>query len=691
MPKPENPFRVKARLLRLLGDELIRDPALAVFELVKNAYDADATRCAVTLSHPEAPRKASIEVVDNGAGMTLEVIRNVWLVIATDFRAEQRARAERTKRFHRFPLGEKGLGRLAVHKLGTKISIITRSKGEDEVTLELDWDKLEEAEDLTTVGPTVKVGPPEHFKGEGHGTRIEVRDLREEWDRAKARSLQRSVSSLVSPFEGPDRFEVTFAIEPGNNWLDGLLNPSDVRKGALFHARGYFEEDKVVYDYSFRPPPTAGGAIKPRRLKQRHPLQRREEKGRKPGSLDLSGLKIGRVEFDVFIFDREPAVLHAVSEDVRGLQRYLNDNGGMRIYREGVRVFDFGEPGNDWLNLDGRRVNKPVARVSNNQILGVLNLDGAASTGLVEKSNREGFLENGAYEAFQAAVISVLTQIEADKLEDQRLVRQFFSRKGAHKPVMEEIADLREELKKKHLLQEFNPQITRVEKQIEAYQETMLRASVPGLAFGSLIHGAEKLIRELVIAVHSGAGPGKVKGLVDRLDGMMKRLGNLMRGSGTKRVKAGTLIADALFNVEFRLRAHKIDALNGVEEGDPDFMLKCTPRLIVGTITNLVDNSIYWLRFGKSDHKRLYIGTSNDISEGPCIVIADNGPGFQDAPEILTQAFFSRRPEGMGLGLYLSDEVMRVHGGRLLFPDRGDVGLPREFSGAIVALQFPQT
>jgi signal transduction histidine kinase len=170
---------------------------------------------------------------------------------------------------------------------------------------------------------------------------------------------------------------------------------------------------------------------------------------------------------------------------------------------------------------------------------------------------------------------------------------------------------------------------------------------------------------------------------------MMKRLGNLMRGSGVKRVKAGTLIADALFNVEFRLKAHKVDAVNGIGRDDPDFTLKCTPRLVVGTITNLVDNSLYWLRFAKSDHKRIYIGTSSEIPGGPCIVIADNGPGFQDAPELLTQAFFSRRPEGMGLGLYLSDEVMRVHGGRLLFPARGDVGLPREFNGAVVALQFP--
>ena len=69
-------FRVKPRLLRLLGDQLIRDANLAVFELVKNAYDADATHCSVTLEHPDSPSTARIEIEDNGFGMDEEVIRN---------------------------------------------------------------------------------------------------------------------------------------------------------------------------------------------------------------------------------------------------------------------------------------------------------------------------------------------------------------------------------------------------------------------------------------------------------------------------------------------------------------------------------------------------------------------------------------------------------------------------------------
>lgn len=122
-------FKVKPRLLTLLGDQLIRDANLAVFELVKNAYDADATECSVILKQSVDPSEAQIEVKDNGVGMDETTIRNAWMVIATDFRALQRQKDTRSKRFHRFPLGEKGLGRLSIHKLGETIRMITRVRG----------------------------------------------------------------------------------------------------------------------------------------------------------------------------------------------------------------------------------------------------------------------------------------------------------------------------------------------------------------------------------------------------------------------------------------------------------------------------------------------------------------------------------------------------------------------------------
>ena len=97
--------------------------------------------------------------------------------------------------------------------------------------------------------------------------------------------------------------------------------------------------------------------------------------------------------------------------------------------------------------------------------------------------------------------------------------------------------------------------------------------------------------------------------------------------------------------------------------------MRCTRRLIVATLMNLIDNAIYWSdvaavprESGEIRKKRLYIGPSNDDPRGPAIVVADNGFGFRDEPAALVQALVSRRPEGMGIGLHLADQVMRAHG-----------------------------
>lgn len=111
-------FQVKPRLLTLLGDQLIRDANLAVFELVKNAYDANATKCSVILENPDDSSRAHIIIQDDGTGMDEHILRDVWMMIATDHKALQRAHNSRTAPpFNRFPLGEKGLGRLSIHKL----------------------------------------------------------------------------------------------------------------------------------------------------------------------------------------------------------------------------------------------------------------------------------------------------------------------------------------------------------------------------------------------------------------------------------------------------------------------------------------------------------------------------------------------------------------------------------------------
>lgn len=685
-------FQVKPRILGLLGDQLIRDASLAVFELVKNAYDADATKCTVTLEHAMDQRKARIIVEDNGSGMTRPTIEHSWMVIATDFRTKQRANNRKSPKFDRYPLGEKGLGRFSIHKLGHEIRMVTRTEGGPEYVLEIKWDTIESSEDLRQSPVRLVTRVPEVFTGKNHGTRMEIWNLREVWERGSIRRLHRAVNSLCSPFKAPDDFQVELKVPGNEGLLEGLLRSEDIPLLALYHVEGTFENGELEFKYKFTPPEGLQPLLAPSRKRKpfKGQLQRKpKEKGkRKLAPFSLSEHKIGKVEFKFWLFDRDPAVLRATTNDIKGLKDYLDENGGIRIYRDGIRVYDFGEPGNDWLNLDIRRVNTPTARTSNNQVIGALWLTANTSEDLREKSNREGFIENKAFEDFRDAVLAVLTNVEAEKARDQQHVREVIG-KGTGGRVFTHLNELRDTLAKKGLLEELDPQLKKVEREMELYRDQLLHAAVPGLTMGSMLHGAEKIMEELRAAINGGKSSGHVSALFDRLYRAMRPVTSLLKAPGVGRTTAASLMAEADFSTELRLKRHKITLIR--PERPFDFPVQGSKQMLIASLTNLIDNAIYWLGVKDPAKKLLYFSTTNDLPGGPALVVGDNGPGFgNDDPEDLVMPFFTRRTDSMGLGLYVVNEVMRANHGKLLFPAKGDISLPKEITGAVVALQFPQ-
>ncbi|HEY5213391.1 MAG TPA: ATP-binding protein, partial [Acidobacteriaceae bacterium] len=102
-------FRPRARLLLLLGDQLIRNPGVAVFELVKNAFDAESKSATVTMSLISEPTRGEIIIEDSGVGMDMATVCGVWLEPGTDFRLEQKRQLKSRSGHRRIPIGEKGV------------------------------------------------------------------------------------------------------------------------------------------------------------------------------------------------------------------------------------------------------------------------------------------------------------------------------------------------------------------------------------------------------------------------------------------------------------------------------------------------------------------------------------------------------------------------------------------------------
>jgi signal transduction histidine kinase len=679
----------------LLGDQLIRDPGVAVFELVKNAFDADSPSATVTMSRVEDPARGQIIVEDRGVGMDADTVSGVWLEPGTDHKIKQKEKGDATPKYKRIPIGEKGVGRFAAHKLGNKVRLVTRSAGSQEVLVEIDWENdFKQKRYLEEVEIRVVERPPEHFTGNKTGTRLEITQLRDTWSRGMVRDLARAINAISSPFSAVGDFKTHLVLEDHEEWLHGLLDVKDVLKFSLYQATCLLKGNRLTYEYKFTPFPGMD-RVKARKVAHSLPLQSADRLKR---LINLDDHNIGPVQMRLYVFDQDAKVLKLGEvSDKKGLKEFLNESGGVRVYRGGIRVYDYGERGNDWLSLGGRRVNIPTKRLSNNLLIGAVSLDIKKSVdlklnrGLIEKTNREGFVENRDYEAFRDAVVYAIQSIEVERNMDKRRIRNAYTDSKLREPVLEDLTELREIVEKKKLTDEIGPYLDRIETDFLAVRDRLLTSATAGLSLSVVIHEVEKGVAELLLAVEGDKATNRIKALAKHLAELIEGYGALVRRSGVGAERVSSLISQALFNLELRLRVHKIELVKPPRRND--FEVKCSRRLVISTIMNLIDNSIWWLdnKWGEQDRKKkILVEQVNDLDGHRAIVVADNGPGFIDPPEYLTEPFISRKPDGMGLGLHIASEVMKAQGGELVFPDKGDIDLPKEFDGAVVALSFKE-
>lgn len=144
-------FKVTPRVIAHLGEDLIKNESIALVELVKNSYDAGATSCDVEFSFI-GETLVKIIVADNGSGMDMQTVQNSWLVIGTDNKKKQLERGSSG----RLPLGEKGIGRLGVHKLGNKIYLESKKDNCKPVEVDINWTLLDKAEKVDDFPVIVK-------------------------------------------------------------------------------------------------------------------------------------------------------------------------------------------------------------------------------------------------------------------------------------------------------------------------------------------------------------------------------------------------------------------------------------------------------------------------------------------------------------------------------------------------------
>jgi signal transduction histidine kinase len=717
-PTPRLRFRPRARIIRTIGDRLISGPEAAVIELVKNSYDADATRVKITLIPPLIRGQGEILFEDDGHGMTLADIQEKWMEPATNDK-KQRKESPGGRRL----LGSKGIGRFAAARLGERLDLVSTARNgapphtfEKTRIAELDWSIFEQSKYLDDIEfnaeTEITQGPD--------GTSLRISRLRDDWNGLTIKRLKSELRRLVSPIERPDKrpFKIFLDLSKytnehggfdGSIFWDGQeskalsssipdesyeIKPFPVLEACDYAVDGVFDE-QGTFDGTMTI--RAAGA-QPESIKLSIPL----EKDHTPCGIVLVRLSI---------FDRESSAIRSTAEKagfgylgIREARKLLDSIAGVTIYREGFRVRPYGDPENDWLTLDMKRVQNPSQKIGHNQISGVIVVDDEESSNLIERSSREGLEENGSFRRLQHLVLRLLSEV----VEPRRRKYRFSSgieakRKSGFnealssaellwtKPLLEKIPENdRADVKK--LISIESEKLSSHLKDLQERQTQLGSQATLGLLVGELMHQGntplafiESETRRLskwwgtifddteFSAKNRDEIPRIVNGMAASASSLRILFNALSPLAGARRGEPAEYRIKTVIDNTIYLFKSKADAASILIESShetPTICAKGYPQDLTTALTNLIDNAIHWLQSRHIKPAIILISTAQLTDSKVRITVEDNGFGIpHEFRELLFDIGFTLKPNGTGLGLSIAREAIFRSGGELYLDD----------------------
>ena len=647
-------FRPRARLLKLIGEELISDDVVAVSELVKNAHDADALTVTVSFRGVTGP-EGEIEVRDDGCGMDLDTLLGRWMEPAASAKVGQNGMV--TARGRRV-LGEKGVGRFAADKLARKLEVISRSSGSpDEVHAFVDWDLFADGKlMLEEVENRWELRPPRAIPR--HGTHLHLTGLRSVWTERMFRRLSIRLARLLSPFGERDRFGISIESDEFPEYSGELR--SDILDRAPYRIEARFEGSDTVSL-------TIGS---------------RSTQIRWNGQGELT---CGPVGIRLLAFDLEGEALARIGPRME-VRAWLKEWTGVSIYRDGFRVWPYGEPHDDWLRLDQRRVNNPVGHLSNNQVIGFIDIGRDANPELIDQTNREGLMNNRALEDLRRLVYFVLQILEAERQSIRHPVKRSLPSLNGHTndgaTVTAELERLAEsaapeigrELRRigQKIEEQFSRERMSHDRLVDGYAGLAAVGQMTALMLPAVPRDVERLREDLeaLRKAVAGAGLSQHARMFDRLVGGLE---SITERVGLLHVAAGSGDRRRAIDLSAELEAFRKLTAHILESQGVKLEMECPQGEVIRTemrpenfhclLQVLTSNSLDWLRGKVGPRIRV---TVTGLPDGCEIIFSDNGPGV--APEIshcIFNPLFSCKEGGRGMGLTIARQLVEAHGGQI--------------------------
>ncbi|NEC19284.1 ATP-binding protein [Streptomyces parvus] len=708
-------LRPRARLMSTLGEELISNERVALTELVKNSYDADASLVLIRFNPPLVEGHGSIEVWDDGHGMSPDTVRGTWMEIATPHRHRNRRSESGVRRV----LGAKGIGRFAAARLANVTTITTRRVSDPEVTLRINWGNFTQGDAyLDEVPVTWSTASPSVFAvgGEaarnfadvvtgfqtasidasvGHGTVVRLEKLRMPWGPDAVEALKRSLSRLLPPpppaeLSVPDQPEFAIYIDTPDGPLrhhHGFVAASETLAHPLYRLVGTVDADGnahlAIYSSGSEPAVVV------------------EENIRK----DSDRPSCGPLKLDFRVWDLEKSALDPLfhidtgSKNLTEVRKLIRDNSGVALYRDGFRVQPFGEPGYDWLGFDQRRVNNPTMRLSNNQVAGFVYISADENPGLQDRSHREGLIDSPEYEELKMVIVQAISKLEilryklrrpesTVEVADEPLVSPPEGRghgvfRSFNLDPLRQVASERypDDVVLGRAIEEATETINEGVRKVQEIISQFSRLATLGTLVDVVLHEGRTALARIAfdlrrlrkitgkVEVHDTDLSDALGELhtdftaqeraIDRLFTRIEPLSGRQRGR-PRQLSLHQSISAAVSVLESEIAKYGVTVTIGGE----DVTVTAEPGDIRTLVLNLVNNAVYWLSTMPSEADREILIETERNQEGEAdvvdITVSDSGPGVRvEIKDLIFDTYFSDKPDGIGLGLSIAGSVVK--------------------------------
>lgn len=682
-------LRPAGRHALAIGRELIKDNYSAVMELVKNAYDADSPSVHIKFTLDHTDKKVHISITDFGHGMSRDVVLTKWLIPSTDDKLKRKKSPS-----GRLMQGQKGLGRYASAILGSHLSLATTSSTGERTEVEVDWEQFDNAEFMDQVElpvTTTKVdGKPKtiiNITGDG--------EYYEFWSSEQYNNLKFELKKLISPVHDGG----------GVGSFDVFLEIDDDDEGVFYSKEEKIEPFPLLEFFDYK----ISGVIDPSGLGVVTFINNKEKASQvEKIKFKLDGkTKCGRVEIDVRVYDRESEsidnlILKGLRDDSgkyltkTQTKLLLNQSNGIGVYRNDFRIRPLGDANFDWLELNADRVQNPSLHVGSNQVIGFVKVQGEKLSNLKETSARDGLKDNVAYLRLIKIVKEVLNELEERRYSYRRKsgltktavkIERDFEKLFSFDDVKEKI---KIKLRKEGLSNESSNEILEILKGKEDSSAKIIEDIRKKV---SIYQGQATLGKIIDVVIHEGRRPigffvNQTKNLEFWVDMFfktnsaesMEEINTIVRGFGvnskviselfsrldplatkqrgkSKIFNVNNVVDDSLSVFNSQLKDSEIKVIIDIPDAVEAFGWVNDFYII---LTNLIDNSIFWLVEKNINNKEIEISVVLEDSKFKYLDFKDNGPGISKhlvESGAIFEPEFSTKTKGVGIGLSIAGEA----------------------------------